>query len=451
MAISSPGIGSGLDIGGIISGLMEVEKLPLNKLDADEVEIHAEISAYGSLKNTLSTLQSSLVRLQDADTFLATSAQSSNEEVFTVSSDSEAVSSAYDVTVKRLAQRHKLGSAEFAASDLFGADGDELTITSGGETFTLVFAGAMTLADIQSAINVEANTTGLSAGLITGDNDKQTLVLTSGESGYENRVQLSFSGTIDPEPFNFSTTNRDADGNLLKNDSELDSSLLIDGVAVTRSSNSINDAVSGLTLNLVKQGRALVTISQDPSVATDAVNEFITAFNDLETQFSLTGGTLSGNSVLRRIEARVLGALNTAQPGSGAFSYISQLGVTTREGGGLQLDTDKLLSALDDNLDSVIAFFSESANGFAVRLDELVTGFVETEGVIDSMVDTANDRIARIETNRASLERRLELMEESLRSQFTALDALVAKLSTTSDFLTSQLSSLSDLFLDRNS
>ena len=134
--LQSPGIGSGLDVSSIVSQLMAIEQRPLLQLDQKEAQVQAEISAYGALKGALSGLQSSLGQLKEQSTFQATAASSSDDEVFTASSDTDAVDSAYDVTVNRLAQRHKLGSSEFAGDATFGgAAGDELTITAGHHRF----------------------------------------------------------------------------------------------------------------------------------------------------------------------------------------------------------------------------------------------------------------------------------------------------------------------------
>ena len=225
MPISSPGLGSGLDVTSIVSQLMEVERQPLVRLDGQEALVQAEISAYGNLKGGLSSMQSSLTKLQDALTFQSTTAASSDSAVLDVSSDTDAVTSSYSVTVNRLAQQHKLGSSEFASTASFGGSaGDVLTLIVGAKSFTLDLSSAKTLSEIQEAINVDGNQTGLTAGLITGDSGNQTLVLTSGDTGYDKRVQLSFGGMLDANTFNFSMLNRDADNQLLATENELDAS-----------------------------------------------------------------------------------------------------------------------------------------------------------------------------------------------------------------------------------
>ncbi len=450
--LQSPGIGSGLDINSIVAQLMAIERRPLLQLDQKEAEAQAEISAYGSLKSALSGLQSSLDDLKEAATFEATAASSSDDSVFTASSGVDTVVSAYDVQVNRLAQRHKLGSSEFDASTAFGGGvDDEFTITAGAKSFTLDLSTPKTLEEIQAAINVSANETGITAGVITGDSGKQTLVLTAQETGYDQRVQLAFGGGIDASTFNLQTFNRDGDGVLLASDAELDASLLVDGVTVTRGSNSISDVVDGLTLTLQGEGRAEASISRDRKVAKDAVNGFIAAYNGLRDQVSsLSQGSLSGNSILRNLESQIRSVFNQGVSDLGAFSYMAELGVTTGETGDLELDADMLESALDEDLDSLVAFFTDETNGLSVRLDRVLDGFLQTDGTVDRMIDSTNSRLDDIERSRGTLERRLEVTESRLMQQFTALDGLVAQLTVTSDYLTRQLAVLPGLVSNKD-
>ena len=447
MAISSPGLGLGIDVGGIVSQLMAIERQPLLKLDQKEVRVQADISGFGSLKSVLTTLQDAIDKLGTAETYQATKASSSDEEVLTVSSTVEAAASSYHVTVNRLAQQHKLGSSEAASSTTFGgAAGDELILTVGSSSFTLDLSTAMTMSEIQAAINVEANLTGVTAGLITGDSGNQTLVLTSGETGYDNRIQLSFGGTIVAGTFGFSMLNRDADNQPLASENELDASLLVDGVAVTRGGNSIDDVVTGLTFELRSLGQANVVIGQDTSLARKAVDDFINAYNKVKDQLSSLAASGMNSSLLRGVEYQLRGILNKGISGLGEYAYISELGVTTNaDTGKLQLDSEKLLSALEENPGSVLGFFSDEDNGFTANLNNLLEGFLQSGGTIDRVINNANSQVDGIERSRETIERRLETIEQRYLKQFTALDTLMASMTTTSDYLTSQLDMLSNI------
>jgi len=200
MPITSAGIGSGLDVNSIITQLMAIEQQPLLKLDQKEATVQTEISSFGSIKSVVSSLQSSLDKLKDTATFQSKSATSSDSDVFSVLADTDAVASAYDVTVNRLAQRHKMGTDEFSSATTFGGvAGDELTLTVDGTSFTVDLSTAKTLSDIQAAIHVDSNATGVTAGIITGDSGNQTLVLTAADTGYDKLVQLSYGGAINSD------------------------------------------------------------------------------------------------------------------------------------------------------------------------------------------------------------------------------------------------------------
>ncbi len=444
-SLSSPGIGSGLDVAGIVSKLMAVEKQPLLRLDQREAKVQAEISGYGSLKSSLSALQASMEKLGDAGTFKATKSTTSDADIFSVSSTDEAVTSSYDITVTRLAQQHKLGSTEFADTAVFGGAADDvLTLMVGENSFTLDLSTEMTLSEIQAAINVDGNATGVTAGLITGDSGNQTLVLTSGEEGYDNRIQLSYGGAIGAGTLNLSMLNKDENDLLLASESDLNASLSVDGATVTRSSNSISDVIGGLTLNLKAVGQAKATVSLDPSVATSAVSNFVTGYNNLKTQLSSLGSTVGGG-VLRNIENQLRGAMNTPLSGLGEYAYLSELGLSTNsETGKMEFDASVMTTAMEDYPDSVISFFSDSDGGFATKFDTMLEGFVETDGIIDTILDGANARVRQIGISRESFENRLVGIERRYQQQFAALDTLMVNMNTTSEFLGRQLDALAD-------
>jgi flagellar hook-associated protein 2 len=444
-SLSSPGIGSGLDVAGIVSKLMEVERQPLFNLNKKEAKVQAEISGYGSLKSSLAALQASMEKLGDAGTFKATKSSTSDSDIFSVSSTDEAVTSSYDITVTRLAQQHKMGSTEFADTATFGGAADDaLTLTVGENSFTLDLSTEMTLSEIQAAINVDGNITGVSAGLITGDSGNQTLVLTSEKEGHDNRVQLSFGGAIGAGTFNLSMLNRDENDDLLASESDLDALLIVDGATVTRSSNSIDDVIDGLTIDLKAVGSAKATVSLDPSVATLAVGNFVTNYNNLKTQLSNVGSTVGGG-VLRNIESQLRNAMNTPLSGLGEYAYITEFGLSTNANTGkLEFDSSVMTTAMEDNPNSVISFFSDSDSGFATKLDTMLNGFVETDGIIDTILEGASARVRQIGISRESFENRLIGIERRYQQQFAALDTLMVNMNTTSEFLGRQLDALAD-------
>ncbi len=451
MPISSPGLGSGLDVSGIVSQLMAVERQPLTRLDQKEARVQSDISIYGALKGSLHELQDALAKLRDADSFRATKADSSDSDIFTVTSDPTAVSSTYSINVTRVAQYHKLGSVEFSSADTFGgAAGDSLTISVGVNSFTLDLSTAMTLSQIQEALNTEDHEVSVVAGLINGNDGNQTLVLTAEETGFDNRVQLTFGGSIGDADFGFSMLNRDADDQLLASENDLDSALNVDGVSVTRSGNEINDVINGLTINLQDTGQANISIEKDASVAKKAMDEFVQAYSGVKEQLNQVKASGQAGSLVRSIEAQLRGVLNRAVPGEVEYAYISELGVTSNsDSGKLEFDSEMFLSSMQDNAEAVLGFFSNDG-GFLSKIDSMLDGLLGAGGTIDSMVKGANSRINVIERQRDAMEQRLVAIEKRYLDQFGGLDTLMASMSTTSDYLTRQLDVLSRMIGTNN-
>jgi flagellar hook-associated protein 2 len=443
-AIQSPGIGSGLDVNSIVSRLMAIERQPLTRLAQQAAGHQADISAFGSLRSTLSDLQDAVASLKDAATFQGLVAGVSDDAVLTASAESTAAPGRFDVTVGRLAQRHKLASGELDGTDTFGGTaGDELVLTVDTTRFTVDLSTAKTLTEIRDAINGTGNETGATATVVNGDDGKQTLALTAAETGYERRIQLSYGGNINALTFGFETKNKDSDGEPLSSETELDAAVTVDGVSVTRADNTIDDVVDGITLELRSEGSAEVTITRDTGSITAAVGNFVSAYNTLRGRLSTLGaGELAGDGTLLRMESQLRSALNTALGGTGAFQFVQEVGITTDEDGNLVLDSSALTSALGEDLAGVADLFSNADTGFAVRLDSVLEGYVASDGLIDARIDGLNNRIDGLQGRQEALDRRLEQTEARLRAQFTALDELVGQLQTTSNFLTQQLPGL---------
>lgn len=443
MAITAAGVGSGIDIETIVSQLMTLERLPLDKLQRREAVTNAELSAFGQIKSALSSFQDAMGELGTTDKFKIFTATSSDEDVLTAETTSSAAAGIYNLTVDRLAQNHKQGSDEFADTDTFGgAAGDELTLTVGSDAMTLDLSTAQTLSEIRDAINSDEDNPGVTATILNTGGGNQRLVLTANDSGYEDRVQLSYGGAVNAATFNFTTTNQDENGDPMVDLTELDSAYTLDGFSLTSASNSVSGVMDGVTFDFNQTGSATLNVERDTSAIEESAQSLIDAYNNvlsvIETQ---RNGQLSGDSSLRSIENQLRNVLNTAPVGlNGTFSSLSELGVKTNaETGRLELDSSDLSDALDEDFDSVAQVFANDDQGYAFRFEALADSLLDTDGLIDSREDGLNSRIDSLQDAQADWERRLELKEKALRSQYAALDSLVGSLQSTSNFLLQQL------------
>jgi flagellar hook-associated protein 2 len=448
-AITSAGVGSGIDLEGLITKLVAAEGQPAtNRLNTKEAGLQANLSALGSLKGALSSFQTSLQGLKDASAFQTRTATSSNSDLFTVSADSSAVAGSFAIKVDQLALAAKVRTGDFTAeTEVVGAG--SLTIGLGTASFNITVAADTTLAGIRDAINQAADNPGIKATIIKVDSGSQ-LVLTSDKVGAASAITIAATPTV-PSPPNDLT--RLATASLVSIQPAQDAIIHVDGQQVTRSSNSLSDVISGVTISL-KKADALKTeslsIDLDKSSVKSKIDDFIKAYNSLaDTMSSLskydaatkTGGPLLGDATLRTVKNQIRQALSAPVQGGAGFSTLSEIGITSSKTGVLELDAGKLDKVLSSNFDSISKIFSGD-NGLATRFDGVVNKYLSSDGALSSRVNGVNKQIGDISNQRDQLNTRLTTIESRYRKQFTAMDALVGQLQSTGSFLTQQLSNL---------
>ena len=455
MSISSPGIGSGLDIGNLITQLVTAEgSAKSNRLNLREAEYQGDISAYGSLKSALSIFQTAVKDLQTASDFQLRAAASSNEEVFLVTADESADVSQYGIEVVQLAQANKLITNDgFASTDVIGSG--TLTLTQGTGSFSISVSGTDKLTDIRDAINAAADNTGVSAAIINVDDGsggtESKLVFTANESGLDNAITIT---AIDSDSNNTDALglSRLVSGNLTEPAAALDGQIKVDGQLVSSSNNDFGEVIEGVTISSVAIGAGeTLTVTTDKEAVTEKINTFIANYNGLIDTFSALGsfngstdaaGILIGDATLRGVQNLIRREMSSSVSGlTGSFSTLAEIGLTTGDDGKLSLDSAKLSTVLDEDFDQIGELFSAS-NGIANTLDNAIEQYVSSAGILDTRTDGLQSRVDDITEQREALDRRLISLESRLLAQFTALDTLVSSLTNQSNFLTQQLANL---------
>ena len=443
-AISAAGIGSGLDVQSIVSQLMAIERIPLQRLQIKQSQLEAQISAYGTLSSDLSAFQEAMDALGSTDALKVFTTSSTNEDVIDVTANSAANIGSFDVEVIRLAEYHKLSSDEKLNTDTFGGNaGDSISFQVGADiadTITVDLSTAMTLSEIRSALNNDVNNPGVRATVINGDDGNQKIVFTAEDSGEDSAVTVSYGNSINATTFNLQTVN-DIAGDL----SLLDAELSVDGYAVTRSTNSISDVITGITMTLKSEdiGNAhTISVDRDIESIEASVQGFADAYNTLQTSLdTLRSGQLEADSSILSIERRVLSILNTPASG-GVYSVLSEVGLTLQKDGTMSLANSDLQTALQTDFSGVSELFAADTEGYANRLSSFIGEWLDTDGLLDSRTDGLESRIDTLVNRQESFERNLEAVESRFLAKFSALDALVGQLQGTGQFLTQQLASL---------
>lgn len=444
MAITAAGVGSGLDIENIVSQLMSLERRPLAAIQQKVRSVEADISSLGTFKSKLSTFQDAMEELSTLDAFKKFTTSSTDEGVLTATAGSDAAAGSFSVDVTRLAQNSRYGSKEMSGgATVGGGAGDALVLGVNGDSMSIDLSAALTVDQLRDAINSNADNPGVTATVLNVGGGAQRLLVTSDESGYDNRVEISYGGAVDAATFDFALTNKDINGDPLVDLTALDAEFSIDGFALTSSSNNVSGVVDGLTLELKDIGSSVLTTGRDDEAIEGSGKQFVDAYNELVASIgTLQNANADARSLGRSVERSLRGALNASGSGlEGPFTALSQVGITTNATTGeLEFDSDEFSKALDTDFASVANLFADDGQGVAFRFDALADRLADDDGVIESRIDTLNDQTRSLENREISLESRLELKEKSLRSEYAALDSLLTSLQSTSSYLLQNLS-----------
>ena len=478
MAITGiTGIGSGLDIKGIVEAMVNSEKAPktaqLNRLERATTE---KFSGLGQFRSALSEFQNVLKDLNNPALFEKRSASSGKTDIFTVSADAKAAAGNYSVQVFNLAQTSKV--ALRGVDDPAAAIGTgSMTISAGDKTLNLTISEANnSLTGIRDAINTAGKSAGISATIVNDPSGVggARLVLSSSEFGTGNDINVTSSSTSgDLSVLDFSvppTTDfvvPDADPDNPRDPRVIsyarDASLAIDGIAVTSAGNVIDDVIEGVTLTLKSAQSAEditnantvnLTVGEDRSGVKNSVKRFVEAYNKLMgTIESLTKVTPVGGDDGQPLAAALVGDASVrsfmtatrselgSPAGDGPLRILADMGISTQRDGSLKIDDARLDAVLTDNFDQLNGFLT-GKDGLMARLESKVKPYAEAGGILESRTKALQNTLASVDSQREQLNRRVGQMESRLLAQFNAMDSLVGRLSQTSDYLAGQLNNL---------
>jgi|SRR5882724_1039552 len=448
--ISSTGIGSGLDINGIVTSLTRAAGLAQNtQLSDRKSTLTAQVSAYGTFSSALSTLQATLTTLETPSTLAGRTATVSDDKVASGSATAGAIPAQYSLQVQNLATAASLASQPVSSGTTAVGTGT-LTIAVGGNSASIsIDSTNNTLAGIAAAINSAPNNPGVSASILTTSAGAR-LVLTGNTTGAANAITVTPSGgdgglaALTYDPANGVTK-------LTQTQAATDANFSVNGFAATSPSNQVTSAISGVTLNLLgttaANTPATLTIGNDTTGAQASISTFVTALNGLITSIqSLTGynpstktaGPLLGNATLQSFQSRLSTILDQVKSGNTSTgTSLASLGITANTEGTYSTNTTTLGNALTASVASVGNFFG-GANGIATQLNSLINGYTQPGGLLDSINKGLQSSLTDVANQQAALNARLAIYSATLTKEYNAVDAAVALLKQTQTYLTAQ-------------
>ncbi|WP_124553097.1 flagellar filament capping protein FliD [Methylophilus methylotrophus] len=390
--VSSTGA-SGLPIDSLVTAQMQIEQQPLTAIKTKISSYNTKLSAYSTLKSGLSTFQTAVDKLATAAKFNAQTVTASDSNTINATADGTAVKGSYNVSVTQLATSQKLASAAYSSTtDIIGTG--KLTISFG--TYTAADGGTPasftangsksdieiditssnnTLAGIRDAIN--AKNASVTASIVN-DGSGNRLVITSKDTGEVNSLKISVA---DNDGNNTDSSGLSAlaydplatSNNMTQLVAAKNALLTVDGLNISKSSNTVSDVIQGVTLTLkgVTSTANALSVDTDTTTIQSSVQSFVDAYNSLNTSMrnltkfvsagSSANGVLLGDSTARNMMVKLKSMLSASSPTATTYKTLSDIGVSMGSDGSLSLDSTKLQKAITNNVSDVAKLFSPSA------------------------------------------------------------------------------------------
>jgi flagellar hook-associated protein 2 len=460
--ISSLGVGSGLDVNGIITKLMSVEQQPLTDLQTADTGLKTQLSSYGQMQSLVSTLQTNAQALSSLTLWKQTAATSADTSVVSASTSSGAAAGNYSVTVQQLASGQTVTSSAYASDTTTVGSGTlsiQLGSYSGGPPATSFSAGtgsavAITVAATDTLANIRDKINAAGAGVgatIINDVNGARLSLTSTATGAASGFQITASSGV--SALGFDATNAASPMSL--NQSAVNAKATVNGIAIESATNTMANVASGLTLTLSKLSATpvQVNVATDTSAVSKAVTDFVSAFNGVasfistQTAYDATakkGGPLLGDSTTNSLQWGLRGIINQASTASSVFSTLSSVGISMQADGTLSVDQTKLGNALN-NLPELQKLFSadtgvSASSGFMTRFSNLANAALGIDGSITTRQQGLQTSISSNEKRQADMTTRLAQIQANLTAQYSQLDTTMAQMTALSNYVTQQFS-----------
>ncbi|MDG1704866.1 MAG: flagellar filament capping protein FliD [Pseudomonadales bacterium] len=444
--VQALGAGAGFDTKKIVEALVNAERAPTEaRINAKIAENEAKISGLGQAVSILNVVKDAAQRLNDAKDFKTFAVSNSQTSAFTASSTTSARAGSNNITVNQIAQEQRSVSNAFASeTDTFSADPVTLSLTVGTGTATEISVGTASLQGAVTAINDAG--LGVTAEIIdTGVAGDRYRIQLIGETGAEK----AFSLTSSDDAISFSSVQ-----------TATDAQLNVNGVDFTRSTNVIDDVLTGvsLTLNTVTDGAANLSISQDNNEARANIVDFVTIYNEAQRQLkelsnSSVDGALAGDSIFRALTSSLRSiVLGSSSSASSSISNLSDMGISVSRSGELEVNDDKLDNVLANNYADVVQMFSANTDdqaassdavaGLAGDIGKLISNATDSDSYLVSQQDSLANANSTREEELSDLAERMERVEERYNRQFLAMQQIIDQMNSTRDSMKSSFENL---------
>ncbi|WP_025855860.1 flagellar filament capping protein FliD [Pseudomonas sp. CHM02] len=453
------GVGSGIDIQGIVKSLVDADRAPKQtQINTQSQKATTQLSSIGKIQAALDAFRGGIKSMTDDNSFSGLTGTSSNEKVATMTTATGAANGSFNLVVNQLAQPSKLSTATLSggASTVVnkGTTATTLTISQSGKNFDLSVPPGATLQQVRDSINTQFGTAGLSANIVT-DSTGSRMVLTSTTGGVGSDLTMSGNSGVDTG-YKVIDTPQNAE-------------YTIDGVPYTSKTNTITEAVSGVNIKLLSVSppadatvpggaKAITTISVSTSTTAlkSGVKGFVDSYNALlkainaETKVTKdaagnsVSATLTGDANMRTLQTALRNEFN-ALSGNGALKSLAQFGVSTDSSTGLLTLDDKTFDkAVLTNAADINSMFT-GKTGLLARMTAATDDYAKpTTGIFATRSTALSDSLKKLTNDQSDLDAHVQDLTDSLTRKYAAMDSLVAQLRQQSNNIMGTLNALNN-------
>ena len=461
--ITALGAGSGVDVKALAKSLVEAERAPKQQAIQSKIDkSEAKISGYSAMMAALDIFKQQVDGLDSVTDFAAVDIRNSSPLAVQVSTNSLASPGAHTISITSLAQAQRSVGDGFdnVTAQVNGGNAFTLSLTVAGEATDIEISAADTNASaVVNAINQAG--AGVSAQLldtgVEGAADRYKIVLT-GQTGASNAFSVS-TDAADTSGLNFTTpTGQDA----------ADAAVTVNGVAISRSTNTIDDVIPGMTFDLLgpTTGAVAVQLNRDSSGVKERVQSLVTAYNSMVSDFGiLTGpasedeediysGSLRGDSTVRSVLSQMRQVFfGESETAGESITSLRDMGVSVDKDGVVTLDEAALDEALTTHFEEVVSALAGRTTtevdgetviqqGLGAEMAARLRALMGPTGIILSQSTSAESQVGRYEEQLEKLETRMEGILERYTKQFAAMESIVGQLTSMRDNLKSQFEAM---------
>lgn len=427
----------------ILDKAVQTAEVPLTQLQTQDTAVLSAKTALGSLQSTVAALTSSLTALGTDGSTGSLSASSSDDSAVTATDTGATAPATYTINsvtsaASAASETSLAGYADPSTTPISTgtADPGAMQLVVGSQTYNFTLANN-NLSDLVNQIN------GLGAGITAS-------VLTTSNGGYLS-LQANSTGATTLQ------LNDESSGtakNIISDTNQGTNAVFqLNGINISQASNTINDVIPGLTLNIIgpSSSATTVTLSSDASQVSNDLQTFVTNYNALVTavqgQVGQSGGALTGDSIVNQLQESMQHLASYFSSSTGSVQSLSDLGISFNgTDGTATFDPTVIAGMSSSGLSDALNYLGSTTTGlgaFSQTFDQFsdpVTGLIQTEINSDTTSDTNLQSQIETTTNQ------INTMQRNLATQIESADTLESEYESQQTELTASLQGL-DLVL----